>query len=141
MGAGRLLQQVSLGKRTHDEKHGYVLACCGLLARGGSVSSGEGGHFAANASTVLGTHEGLLKGPTLLAYRGTGSCSLYLWVAAAAQATALHANATTRSLLIGPSSVTSSDQGPSPRYADCIPLSECSGALLQSQYKSVTCSK
>ena len=78
-------------------------ACCGLLARGRSGSSGEGGHFAANASTVLGTHEGLLKGPTLLAYRGTGSCSLYLWVAAAAQATALHANATTRSLLIGPS--------------------------------------
>ena len=29
-----------------------------------------------------GTYDGLLKGPTLLANRGTGSCNLYRWLAA-----------------------------------------------------------
>ncbi len=82
----------------------------------------------------IATHEGLLKGPTLLAYKGTGSCSLYLWLAAAAQATALHANATTKSLLIGLTKVTSSDQAPSPRYPDCNALSECNDDLLRFQY-------
>ena len=62
------------------------------------------------------THEGLLKGPTLLAYSGTGSCSLYLWLAAAAEAIELHANTTSSSLLIEPHQLTAgSGRGPSSR--------------------------